>query len=112
MFVPGEKGLLGTRRCQQPSYGELWRLLPSQLPILVPSSELTAGGSRSNPVIIQILWGVVAKQRNAPSSGPLGHIRLPVWGGYEQMLAGRNGSRLVGRDDLVTIELESVLDLA
>src|SRR5258707_14837455 len=74
-------------------------------PILVPRFVLMAGGSSCDPVVVKILRGVVTKQRNAASSGPLGHIRLPVWGSNQQMLAGRNFARLVAIDRLVAIEL-------
>lgn len=79
-------------------------MLPSQLPILIPRAKLAAGGSGSNPVIVQMLGGVVAKQRNSPSFCPLGYIRLPVWGGDKQMFAGGNVTRLIAIDHLIAIE--------
>ena len=60
-----------------PSNGELWRLLPAQLPVLVPRAKLTAGGSSSNPVIVKILWGVVAKEGDAPAGSLLVNIFFP-----------------------------------
>src|SRR5581483_6057988 len=67
-------------------------------------------GSRRDPIIVEILWRVVAEQGNMASSGLLGYIVHPCSGSDQQVLSGRNIPCLIARDHLVPVKSQAVLD--